>query len=201
MNDNKELLLQIIHKIFRKDPYIMELFGGTGKTLDELKNKLTLIKKEFLFSTMTIDKVIELEKELDYKTSSKTLEGKRAEIEARWKMSGKSDLELLQTISDAWKAKATKLAFNDGVIEVDFLGGINADYDITGLRKALEEAKPAHLPLLFTMTEQQQTSLKYGGAIEEALTIEIKEQTTDQALTAGITRVGVVLEVAERYEL
>ena len=132
---------------------------------------------------------------------SNTLEGKRTEIEARWKMSGKCDLELLQTISDAWKAKATKLAFNDGVIEVDFLGGINADYDITGLRKALEEAKPAHLPLLFTMTEQQQTSLKYGGAIEEALTIEIKEQTTDQALTAGITRVGVVLEVAERYEL
>ena len=116
MNDNKELLLQIIHKIFRKDPYIMELFGGTGKTLDELKSKLAGIKKEFLFSTMTIDRVIELEKELDYKTSSKTLEGKRAEIEARWKMSGKSDLELLQTISDAWKAKATNLAFNDCVI-------------------------------------------------------------------------------------
>ena len=201
MNRNKELLISYIHKLLRQDPYINDLFGAVGKTLDDLEGTLKKLSNEFLFSTMTEDRIKELEKELAYTTNSKTLEGKRAEIEARWKTSGKSDLELLQSIADAWNAETTDLSFVDGIITIDFLSGINADYDITALRKALEEAKPAHLPLLFTMTERQQTTLKYAGAIEEALMIEIKDKTTDQSIYSRTTKTVGIMGVSERYEL
>jgi hypothetical protein len=201
MNNNKELLISYIHKLLRKDPYINSLFAGVGKMVDDLEKTLSNLSNEFLFSTMTAERVKELEKELNYTTSAKTLEGKRAEIEARWKTSGKSDLELLQSIADAWNAETTDLSFIDGVITIDFLSGINADYDITGLRKALEEAKPAHLPLLFTMTERQQTTLRYGGAIEQSITIEIKDKTTDQSINDGSIKTAGIMGVAERYEL
>ena len=52
---------------------------------------------------MSAERIEALEKELAYKTNAKTIELKRTEIEARWKASGKCDVELLQAIANSWR--------------------------------------------------------------------------------------------------
>jgi hypothetical protein len=200
--NSKDKLLSSIHKMFRKDPYIVSLLNAAGIELDKVANKTIQIKEEFLFSTMSLEQVARLENLLDFKTTSASLEGKRLEIEARWKSSGKCDLELLQTIAEAWKADTVKLSFKKGVIIVDFLGGMNIDYDMTGLRNALNEAKPAHLPLLLTATEQYQTTTYFGGFLQENEKIDLTNmETNDSMIENTIIYAGAVMGVNEFYEL
>lgn len=150
MSRNNEKLISIIHKMFRKDPYILSLFESWGITLDELESKLRLLSQEYLFSTMSNERIKELEKELAYKTMSNTLEGKRTEIEARWKMSGKCDVELLQTIANSWRNGVIKVFFIDATIEIKFVSLVGIPDDLNTLKFMIDEAKPAHLPINFS---------------------------------------------------
>lgn len=136
--------------MFRKDPYILALFESWGITLDELESKLRLLSQEYLFSTMSNERIKELEKELAYKTMSNTLEGKRTEIEARWKMSGKCDVELLQTIANSWRNGVIKVSFIDATIEIKFVSLVGIPDDLNTLKFMIDEAKPAHLPINFS---------------------------------------------------
>lgn len=150
MSRNNEKLISIIHKMFRKDSYILALFESWGITLDELESKLRLLSQEYLFSTMSNERIKELEKELAYKTMSNTLEGKRTEIEARWKMSGKCDVELLQTIANSWRNGVIKVSFIDATIEIKFVSLVGIPDDLNTLKFMIDEAKPAHLPINFS---------------------------------------------------
>lgn len=200
--NSKEKLLNSIHKMFRKDPYIVSLFNAAGSELDRILKKSEQIKKEFLFSTMSLERIAQLEKLLDFKTTSTTLEGKRLEIEARWKSSGKCDLELLQMIAEAWEADTVKLSFKGGVIVIDFIGGINVDHDTTGLRNALNEAKPAHLPLLLTATEQYKTTAFFGGFLQGNIKIDLTNMETNDDMRADtVIYTAATMEVKEIHEL
>lgn len=145
----KDILINNLHKIIRKDEFINAILNPAGLHLDEVKDKITLLEKEFLFSTMSSERIQELEKELDYKTKSNTLEGKRIEIEARWKTTGKCDLELLQTIANSWRNGEVEIKFNDGTIEITFVSVVGVPDGIDNLKFVLTEAKPAHLGINF----------------------------------------------------
>ncbi|MEF2601699.1 MAG: DUF2313 domain-containing protein, partial [Fusobacterium mortiferum] len=145
----KDILINNLHKIIRKDEFINAILNPAGLHLDEVKDRMTLLEKEFLFSTMSLERIQELEKELDYKTKATTLEGKRIEIEARWKTTGKCDLELLQTIANSWRNGEIDVKFIDGTIEIVFISLIGIPDDIEVLKASLGEAKPAHLGINF----------------------------------------------------
>lgn len=145
----KDILINNLHKIIRKDEFIDAILNPAGLHLDEVKDKMTLLEKEFLFSTMSLERIQELEKELNYKTKSTTIEGKRIEIEARWKTTGKCDLELLQTIANSWRNGEISVKFIDGTIEIVFISIVGIPDNIEVLKAALGEAKPAHLEINF----------------------------------------------------
>lgn len=196
----KDILINNLHKIVRKDEFINTILNPAGLHLDKLKNRINLIQKEFLFSTMSLEIIKALEKELSYKTNSTTLEGKRIEIEARWKTSGKCDLELLQTIANTWKPETVTIKFINGDIQVDFLGGINGDFDLIGLRNALDEAKPAHLWLDLTFEEQQATKIYFKTYNTEEIEEDFIEK--NKLITEiGKHNYGSWQEVIEIYEL
>lgn len=196
----KDILINNLHKIVRKDEFINTILNPAGLHLDKLKNRINLIQKEFLFSTMSLERIKALEKELSYKTNSTTLEGKRIEIEARWKTSGKCDLELLQTIANTWKPETVTIKFINGDIQVDFLGGINGDFDLIGLRNALDEAKPAHLWLDLTFEEQQATKIYFKTYNTEEIEEDFIEK--NKLITEiGKHNYGSWQEVIEIYEL
>ena len=112
------------------------------KTLREV----TSLEKELKVANENLE---ELEKELDYKTKATTIEGKRIEIEARWKTTGKCDLELLQTIANSWRNGEIDVKFINGTIEIVFISLIGIPDDIEVLKASLGEAKPAHLGINF----------------------------------------------------
>ena len=160
----KDILINNLHKIIRKDEFINAILNPAGLHLDEVKDKMTLLGKEFLFSTMSLERIQELEKELNYKTKSTTIEGKRIEIEARWKTTGKCDLELLQTIANSWRNGEIDVKFIDGTIEIVFISLIGIPDDIEVLKASLGEAKPAHLGINFQY-RYRLWALKLGNII------------------------------------
>lgn len=148
--NTKDNLISNIHKLFRKDPYINAVFESVGTEFDRIEKKLILLKKEYLFSTMSLEKIEALEKELAYKTKAKTIEAKRVEIEARWKASGKCDVELLQTVANSWRNGAVKITFVDATIQIKFVSVVGIPDDLSTLKYVIDETKPAHLPVEYS---------------------------------------------------
>lgn len=156
---NKDNLLQNLHKIVRDDPYIIALFQSVGIELDKLDKKLKLINNEYLFSTMSLTKINLLEKILNYKTKAKSIEYKRLEIESRWKTQSKCDIELLQNIAETYKVNTCIVKFIEAGININFISPL-IPKDINNLVKAINEAKPAHLPIGFKATIEKDIDYK-----------------------------------------
>lgn len=141
---HKTQIIKNLHKIFREDPYINNLLGTGGERLDNLSMKSEIIEKEYWFDTMSAIGIALMEEQMAYRCMGRSLEQKRIELEARWKTSGKCDLDLLQTIADTWINGEAKVSFKDAHIMLEFKE--NPD-DIYLLTTAIEAAKPAHIPI------------------------------------------------------
>lgn len=149
---NYKQALDNLHKIFRLDPYIQNLLFSAGQKLDYLDKKADDTGKEFWFHTMSEVGIAILEKQMDYIATSSTLEGKREELEGRWKIGGKCDLYLLQKIADSWRNGEVAIMFTNAVIEITFISVVGIPRDLDALKRSLEEAKPAHLPIKYNFT-------------------------------------------------
>lgn len=145
----KDRLLGNLHKIIRSDSFIQEIVEMAGISLSELENKAKLLEKEFLFSSMSLERIEALEKEMAFKTNSPSIEGKRLEIEARWKSSGKCDLQLLQTIANTWRNGEVEVSFANGILQIEFISIVGIPDGVENLKFAINEAKPAHLGINF----------------------------------------------------
>lgn len=149
MNYN-QLIIKNIHKIFRRDPYIQAFLGASDKKLSKIENKINSLSEEFWFDSMSSVGVAIMEEQLDYSCMSTTLENKRQELEARWKTACKCDLKLLQVIADTWRNGEVAIMFTNAVIEITFISITGIPNNVKTLKTAIEEAKPAHLPVNFT---------------------------------------------------
>ncbi len=198
--NSKNKLLSSIHKMFRKDPYIVSLLNAAGIELDKVADKTIQIKKEFLFSTMSMEQVARLENLLNFKTTNTTLEGKRLEIEARWKSSGKCDLILLQSIADTWNTGKIIVRFVNGTIQFGFIGEIQDTYDLKSLQNAIAEAKPAHLGFDFIYSEKINSSLFFNSFISEELEEDFIEKSKIIDINLSYYK-GIYQEVSENYGL
>lgn len=147
---HKMQIVNNLHKVFRSDPYINNLLGVAGQRLDNYEVSAESLQKEFWFDTMSMLGIAILEEQLAYNTMSKTLEGKREEIEGRWKITGKCDLQLLQTIANSWRNGEVAVLFTNACIKITFISIIGIPRDIESLKAAIDEAKPAHLPVEYT---------------------------------------------------
>lgn len=145
-----QLIIKNIHKIFRRDPYIQAILGAAGQKLFEIENKINSLSKEFWFDSMSEIGIAVLENQLNYRAKSQTIEGKREELEARWKTAGKCDLALLQTIANSWRNGEVAVLFSNAVIEITFVSIVGIPRDIEVLKQVINEAKPAHLPINYT---------------------------------------------------
>ena len=147
---NKFDLLKNIHKIFRKDNYIDNLMEVSGKELDGIENKIEQLGKEFFFDTMSHIGIAVLENQLDFETTRNSIEGKREQLEARWKTAGKCNLELLKIIANSWRNGEVSVLFTNATIEITFISIVGIPNNIEALKRSLGEAKPAHLPINYT---------------------------------------------------
>lgn len=140
----KKFVLEQLHSLYRSDPWLNALLSAGTVTLDQLANRVLAIYNSNWFDTLSEEYVDLYESKLGIvKNPSNTLTERRAAIEARWKSSGKVTLEMLQAVADSVAPGSTEITFRDGVIEVNRTGQLSGD----AIVDAIEELKPAHLPV------------------------------------------------------
>lgn len=163
-------LINNLHKIYRNDPYIQSIFNSADLVLEDISIRITDFEKEYWFDTLSLLGIELLEKQLNFKSNPLvSLEDRRSQLEARWKMGGKSDIELLQSLADTWRYGAVAIKFSGSIIEVEFVSILGIPSDVDGLKHALETAKPAHLAITY----------KFKYRVWD----EIKAKTWDELLT------------------
>jgi hypothetical protein len=148
---HKDNLIKHLHRLYRNDPWVQQMFNSAGITLDNIEDTIEELKKQYWFDTMTDFGIKELESMLNFKTDpTASIEDRRSQLEARWKSNGKCDIYLLQAICDSWKNGDIDVQFVNGNIQIKFVGETGVPNDLEGLEKALDEVKPAHLILIYS---------------------------------------------------
>lgn len=150
MFKHNESLLNNLHKFFRSDPFVKSTLESSGDKLNDINLSAKNVGDEFWFDTMSATGIAILENQLDFRAKSVDLLGKRNELEARWKTAGKCDLELLQVIANSWRNGEVAIMFTNACIKITFISVIGIPRDIDSLKFAINEAKPAHLPVEYT---------------------------------------------------
>lgn len=146
---NKEKLIANLNKIYRNDKYIDNIMGAAGIDLKEVEEDIKTVGTEFFFDTMDKAGIDIYSRQLDITTTGE-LEDKRNQIEAKWKTTGKCDLELLQDIANSWRNGQVEIKFLNGIIQVTFNSLVGVPEDLEGLKAAIKEAKPAHLGINYS---------------------------------------------------
>ncbi|WP_424504268.1 hypothetical protein [Psychrilyobacter sp.] len=143
----------------------------SGKELDDIENKIGQLGEEFFFDTMSSVGIAVLEDQLNFKTTGDSIEGKREQLEARWKTAGKCDLELLKIIANSWVDSEIKISFEDAVIKIIFETALKMPDNNKGLTFSIEEAKPAHLPISYAFNFSSNSTVK----IHKGLSFKAKQ--------------------------
>lgn len=81
--------------------------------------------------------------------SNQTLEDRRNAIEAKWKADGTATLDLLQSIADSWENGDISVTFDGQTITFEFVSNFGIPSDLDGFKNAVDDVKPAHLPINF----------------------------------------------------
>lgn len=142
------MILKLLHKLYRNDEFIKDFAGATNLIFNSCEEMITRIGNLFYFDKLDTKGCQWWEKLLNITEISPNLESRRARVRAKWLSSAHNDILLIQTICDSWKNGEVEADFIDGKINLKFVGEYGIPEDLNGLTKAIEEIKPAHLPLL-----------------------------------------------------
>ena len=147
---SKDYIIKTLHKLYRADKWINELFDSVGLTLDNISSTVDEIYNDNYFDTASEEAVKYYEYELGITPrADQSLDDRRAVIRARWINNGKVDINLLQEVANSWRNGLTNLEFIGGKIHVTFISPIGIPADLEALKEVLEDTKPAHLAIYY----------------------------------------------------
>lgn len=149
---NRDTLLKLINQLYCNDPLIKQIFQAAGIQLDSIDEKVSNFLLDLYFSSCS-EKQLALYERIAGITAKtrQTVDDRREGLRAKWCSDGKSDMNLLQTVANSWKNGKTEISFVDGCITVNFIDEFGVPSDMEGLKVALEEVKPAHLPIAYVL--------------------------------------------------
>lgn len=143
-------LLRKINKLNAIDKMVKEILGSAAEEMDKTDLSMHQIVDDMFFNTCSEDMLKFYEWEAGIKpTATQTMGDRRSAVEAKWKSSGKVDVEMLQAVADSWKHGKVAVDFVDNKIQITFIDQYGLPADRKGLEFALDEVKPAHLPIIY----------------------------------------------------
>lgn len=146
----KEDLLRRINKLNAADPMVRDIMKAIGTEMDLADAKTAELISDMFFDTCTETMLKAYEKEAAITPQKgQNLDGRRAAVEAKWKSSGKTDLEILRQVAASWKNGKVEVDFVDNKIQITFVDQFGLPADRAGLELAVDEVKPAHLPIVY----------------------------------------------------
>lgn len=139
-----------INKLNAVDSLTQAILNAAGREMDIADQEIEQLGKDQFFDTCSIDRLLACEKEAGItplETQSEA--GRRSAVEAKWKSSGKVDVAMLQAVANSWKNGKVDVDFVDNKIQIIFSDEYGLPADRTGLEIALDDVKPAHLPIVY----------------------------------------------------
>jgi hypothetical protein len=164
-------IIKLLNRAYSIAEYLNALVKAVGMHLDKIYAQLLVFKNNLFFDLLNEEGCDWWEKLL-YIEKASTLADRRSRIKAKWNSNNHNCIDLIQMCCNAWKNGETKADFLNGKIVIQFVGNYGVPTDLDGLKVAIEEIKPAHLPYLF--------KFKYLliENIHEVMTIEDMEKLT-----------------------
>lgn len=130
---------------YRTDKWVCDLLAAIQSLDDTQREQILDITQQLFPNSMTWALAIE-ERDAGL-PSTGTLEERRTALIARWRGSGKCDVDLIQRVCDSWKNGEISVGFAAGVIVLTFVGayGMPDNTALAALRDAIEQTVPCHL--------------------------------------------------------
>lgn len=142
----KDTLIQNFNKIFREDTYVLSIVNALGIELDTVEELAQKVYLNMFFDTMEEDLGIPIyAKTLGLNLrEGLTTEEKRSIIQAKYRSKGKCDVDLIQSVCNAWKDGEVRVSFEDNLFTIRFMSLAGVPSDIQALKDALDKVKPAY---------------------------------------------------------
>lgn len=130
---------------YRTDKWVCDLLAAIQSLDDTQREQMLDITQQLFPGSMTWALAIE-ERDAGL-ASTGTLEERRTALIARWRGSGKCDVDLIQRVCDSWKNGEISVGFAKGVILLTFVGayGVPEAAELAALQDAIEHTIPCHL--------------------------------------------------------
>lgn len=130
---------------YRTDKWVCDLLAAIQSLDDTQREQMLDITQQLFPGSMTWALAIE-ERDAGL-ASTGTLEERRTALIARWRGSGKCDVDLIQRVCDSWKNGEISVGFAAGVIVLTFVGayGVPEVTELAALQDAVEHTIPCHL--------------------------------------------------------
>lgn len=130
---------------YRTDKWVCDLLAAIQSLDDTQREQMLDITQQLFPGSMTWALAIE-ERDAGL-PSTGTLEERRTALIARWRGSGKCDVDLIQRVCDSWKNGKISVGFAAGVIVLTFVGayGVPEAAELAALQDAVEHTIPCHL--------------------------------------------------------
>lgn len=142
-------MLRSLPVAYRTDKWVRDLLTAIQSLDDTQREQMLDITQQLFPGSMTWALAIE-ERDAGL-ASTGTLEERRTALIARWRGSGKCDVELIQRVCDSWKNGEISVGFAEGVIVLTFVGayGVPEAAELAALQEAVECAIPCHLAVSY----------------------------------------------------
>ena len=142
-------MLRSLPVAYRTDKWVRDLLTAIQSLDDTQREQMLDITQQLFPGSMTWALAIE-ERDAGL-ASTGTLEERRTALIARWRSSGKCDVELIQRVCDSWKNGEISVGFAAGVIVLTFVGayGVPEAAELAALQEAVEDAIPCHLAVSY----------------------------------------------------
>lgn len=174
-------ILNLLHRFDKSCKFVQDIVKAIADFFNVIDLKITNIYLNFFFSSLTIDGVEYFENLLKITPlQSQTIEDRRSAIRAKWLSKVHCSIGLIQLVCNAWKRGEVEADFISGKLKLKFVGEYGIPDDVDSLISAVDEVKPAHIPLLLLY--------KYLliRDIHDVKTIEQMEQLTINMFAFGV---------------
>ncbi len=146
----KNDVIKRINKLNAVDPMVDNVIAAIAAEMDRTDQDAQQIIADMYFDTCSEQMLEFYEREAGITPlQGQGIDGRRSAVEAKWKSSGKIDIAMLQAVADSWQHGKVDVDFVNNKIQITFVDQFGLPSDRAGLELALDEVKPAHLPIIY----------------------------------------------------
>lgn len=183
-------MLNNLPRQYRKDPWIIALATALQRVLDGQEEETASLIDQMSLDTVTWNIVVEERLAGINPSAGAALEQRRAVLKAKWRSSGKATLAQIKAVAESWASHEVRASFLEGVIGLDVIN--LEEGEVEDIREAVDEIKPAHLPLRLTEWKMVWPTVYVGCAIQSTRRFTLLQEPYKQPMWAVPVYAGAV---------